>query len=695
MVDGSNGLIGRQLGKYTLTEHIGSGGMATVYKGYRADLDRTVAVKILKVNPTVMDESLVSRFKLEARTIARLEHPHILSLYDYGVEDDLLYLVMPYLPGGSLSTWLKANETPSLSRVAEVLRQVATALDYAHREGIIHRDIKPDNILMDRNGNALVADFGIAKIAESESRLTATGGVVGTPAYLPPEQGTGADITPSSDIYSLGVVIYEIITGVKPYTAETPIQVILQHMNEPIPNVLESAPYLPASLESVMERALAKQPAERYQTATDFTDDFTRAIETAPDVNATMPLSGTGSTLSPPTSTQVGVKTADVPLAPDAEISGSGNTRQDIPSQKPPVWLYTAIIGLLVAGGIGIAFFVAGQDETLPNSQATEQGAPSEAIPTIQAVAPVVQDTFGRAVFTTTDSFADTLELEVENLRPPGAGNVYAVWLQNTTEEDFLPVGELSLDTFGSGSLAPYVDGEGQVLLANYNAVAISQEQEVGEAPAGEIVYGGELASPITGTFEALFVTSADGINGQGLAASARAEAAEAETHSGLAQSAGTLGSMKSHAEHTVNIIEGTQVDYNNNGRPENPGAGVGVIPLLESIEQQILDLATDPTASTTLQSNIEFLRVCVVNAQTNSERIVELEQEMLAANSIEEVAEQAETSTVLAEAVLEGRDANGNGQIDPFENECALEQMEEFSLLLGTINIVEAETSG
>ena len=184
------------------------------------------------------------------------------------------------------------------------------------------------------------------------------------------------------------------------------------------------------------------------------------------------------------------------------------------------------------------------------------------------------------------------------------------------------------------------------------------------------------------------------GINEQSIVESAIAEAEAAERHAGLAQSAGTIGSMKSHAEHTVNIIEGTQVDYNENGRPENPGFGVGVLPLLGEIENDINELATAPDASTTLQSNIEFMRVCVVNAREDAERIVTLEQDMLAADSIDAIEEEASESTKLAREVIEGADINGNGQIDPFEGECALSQIEQFSLLMGTANIVEATTT-
>ena len=275
-------LVGRKLGMYQITELLGQGGMATVYKGYREDIDRYVAVKVLPPHPG-LDHQFVDRFKLEARTIARLQHPHILPLYDYGVEDDIIYLVMAYVAGGSLADMMDKGRIP-LPEIERVLRQVAGALDYAHRQGVIHRDIKPDNILLDNDGNVLLADFGIVKIVSGESStntnpaLTQTGGLVGTPAYMSPEQGSGlSDITTRADQYSLGVVVYEMLTGEPPYTADTPMQVVIKHITEPVPNPSNVNKNLSPEMESVIQRVLAKRPDDRYGTVTEFADDFARA----------------------------------------------------------------------------------------------------------------------------------------------------------------------------------------------------------------------------------------------------------------------------------------------------------------------------------------------------------------------------------------------------------------------------------
>src|SRR5690606_20735111 len=175
------------------------------------------------------DDGYITRFQQEARTIARLQHPHIISVYDYGEEDGTLYLVSPLIDGGTLSDRIRKGALSPVE-TESLLRQIGQALDYAHRNGVIHRDIKPDNVLLDREGNALLTDFGIAKIIEGSTALTATGGLVGTPAYMSPEQGQGLPVDYRTDLYSLGVVVFEMLTGRQPYDADTPMQVVFKHI---------------------------------------------------------------------------------------------------------------------------------------------------------------------------------------------------------------------------------------------------------------------------------------------------------------------------------------------------------------------------------------------------------------------------------------------------------------------------------
>jgi serine/threonine protein kinase len=254
-----------KIGRYLITSEIGRGGMATVYLGHDPAFDRDVAIKVL---PREFSHDLTfrERFEREARTIARLEHSAIVPVYDVGSEDGLSFLVMRYMPGGSLAERIEQGPIP-LAETARILADVSAGLDEAHARGIIHRDLKPGNILFDRGEAAYLSDFGIVKLAEASAALTGTG-IVGTPSYMSPEQARGdPDIDHRSDIYALGVIAYEMLTGKAPYEADTPMGVAIKHILDPVPEILSVKPDLPAAIGPVMKRALAKDRGERFPTS--------------------------------------------------------------------------------------------------------------------------------------------------------------------------------------------------------------------------------------------------------------------------------------------------------------------------------------------------------------------------------------------------------------------------------------------
>jgi serine/threonine protein kinase/ligand-binding sensor domain-containing protein len=273
--------IGRRIGTYQIVEQIGRGGMATVFKAYQPSMDRYVAIKILPSHFTE-DESFVGRFTQEARTLARLEHPHILPVHDYGEEDGTTYLVMRYVQAGTLKDLINREGTVSLRETARILAQVGGALDYAHSLDVIHRDIKPSNVLIDERGNTFLTDFGIAKLVAETAQFTASGAVIGTPAYMAPEQGMGQPVDYRCDIYALGVVLYELVTGRVPYEAETPLAVLLQHVNAPLPLPRQIRPDLPEAVERVVLKAMAKKPEERFQSAQQMVDALAEAVAARP-----------------------------------------------------------------------------------------------------------------------------------------------------------------------------------------------------------------------------------------------------------------------------------------------------------------------------------------------------------------------------------------------------------------------------
>jgi len=269
-------MIGSKLGPYEVLDEIGRGGMATVYRAYQPNMDRFVAIKVIH-KAVASDSMLLDRFQREAKLIARLEHPHILPVYDYNGHHDPPYIVMRYMPTGTLKEILLRDQL-RFNEVAYLIRQIASALDYAHRQGVIHRDVKPSNIMVDVDGNAFLTDFGIARMVEGTTGLTATGLTVGTPGYMAPEQGMGLAVDGRVDVYALGVMLFEMLTRATPYHAETPMGVILRHINDPVPAASSLNPDISPDIDQIIFRSMAKDPNNRYSTATEMAEDFVAVI---------------------------------------------------------------------------------------------------------------------------------------------------------------------------------------------------------------------------------------------------------------------------------------------------------------------------------------------------------------------------------------------------------------------------------
>lgn len=270
-------MIGESIGEYRIEYILGEGGMATVYKAYQPSFDRYVAIKVLP-REFSDDPRFLERFQHEARIIARLEHRAILPVYAYGEHEGMPYIVMRLLEGGSLRRRLRQGPLDPAA-AARICGQVAEALDYAHEHGVIHRDLKPSNILLDEHGNAYLTDFGIARMIDSAA--ASSNEVVGTPSYMSPEQCQGKPATPASDIYALGAILYELLTGKPPFEGDTPLAVMTKHVREPRPSVQAVDPALPAAYDRVIARAMARQPEQRYPTAVALAVDFRGAVQAA------------------------------------------------------------------------------------------------------------------------------------------------------------------------------------------------------------------------------------------------------------------------------------------------------------------------------------------------------------------------------------------------------------------------------
>ena len=375
--------------RYALVRVLGSGGMAKVYLAHDEVLGRDVALKMLR-GAYAEDEEFVERFKREAQAAARLSHPNIVAVYDRGRADDgSYYIAMEYVPGGTLKDRIVRDGALAPGVSAGVAEQIADALSAAHEQGVIHRDIKPQNALVTRSGDVKVTDFGIARAAASPS-VTATSVVLGTAAYMSPEQAQGKPVGPQSDLYSLGVVLYEMLTGALPFDAENPVALSLKHVNEPAPSPREANPEIPEALDAITLRLLAKDPADRYPSSAALADDLARIqaglAPTVVDAEKTTLIAAP----LPPLPQDRRTRTARTSVAPP-----TSQTRVAPPASSPPPpgrrrggWLFRLLAPLLVGvaliAGLAYALTLDSNSTNNPDPTANEP-APRQEAPQQQA----------------------------------------------------------------------------------------------------------------------------------------------------------------------------------------------------------------------------------------------------------------------------------------------------------------------
>src|SRR5690625_3755536 len=265
--------------RYRIKRRIGGGGMANVYLGFDLILERDVAIKVLRME-FVNDPEFVERFDREAQAATSLSHPNIVNIYDVGEEDDILYIVMEYVDGLTLKEYIQKHGPLSVEKAIDIMDQLTAAIQHAHETGLIHRDIKPQNVLINQNGTVKVTDFGIA-VALSATALTQTNSVLGSVHYLSPEQARGGKATKKSDIYSLGIVFYELLTGQLPFSGQSPISIALKHLQSETPSVRSIVPDIPQSVENIVLQATAKDPFHRYESVYEMETALNRALDPA------------------------------------------------------------------------------------------------------------------------------------------------------------------------------------------------------------------------------------------------------------------------------------------------------------------------------------------------------------------------------------------------------------------------------
>ena len=398
-------LIGQSLGRYQILEQLGEGGMATVYKAYDTLLERFVAIKVIRTDqfaPSMLGEML-KRFEREAKALAKLSHPNIVHVHDYGEHEGAPYLVMEYLPSGTLK---QSQGVPvPWQQALHILLPIAQALAYAHEHNVIHRDIKPANILLTENGLPMLSDFGIAKILESNAggTLTGTGMSIGTPEYMAPEQWTGQS-SPQSDIYSLAVVLYELVTGRKPYTSDTPVGIMLKQVNEPLPLPTQFVPDLPEGVEKVLVKALERRPEDRYQSMSEFAsalESLAGGQTLAAGLNAED--TRAGKTVLASAGTGQADALAAVRAADSSQPSAGSTPKVQVPSGEHRLpskrslrWIPFGVLGLVLCAGVvvGARFVIGGlQGNHPPVGLATSTVTPALVPASTQGPAPTLAST--------------------------------------------------------------------------------------------------------------------------------------------------------------------------------------------------------------------------------------------------------------------------------------------------------------
>lgn len=450
-------LIGKMIDRYKLVEQVGSGGMATVYKALDTRLEREVAVKVIRSEAFPPDQldMILARFEREAKALARLSHPNIVNVMDYGEYEGTPYLVMAYLSGGTLKE--KLGKPIFWRDAVQLLLPVARALEYVHEHNIINRDVKPSNILLTEKGLPMLTDFGLVKLFEGhDAQLTASGAGIGTPDYMAPEQWTG-EATALSDLYSLGVVLYEMITGYRPYVSDTPAGVLIKQLNEPLPLPNQYVPDLPNPIESVLLKALARQPEDRYPNMGAFADELQALLEDRQPVAATIKTEHlrekmTGKfkkeELQAAQQTIAQIKAAQA-IPP---VTINPRTQPVKPRSKLPLFAVLGVLGLLVlCGGCWLVYkfsnFIATQTPPTPAESlaATQTFAPAETVaaPTASALPVIPTETLSPTATSMPEEIGDSRNIRMR-LIPTGEFTMGS----NGGPADTRPESVVNLDAF-------------------------------------------------------------------------------------------------------------------------------------------------------------------------------------------------------------------------------------------------------
>ncbi len=666
--------IGQTIGKVRVDKYLARGGMAEVYLGTHLSLERPIAIKVLH-NYIEAEPDLLERFQREAKAVAGLRHPNIVQVFDFDTYDGHPYIVMEYLKGPSFSTYLntlhKSGTKLTFEQIGQLLKSLVAGLDYAHSQGIVHRDIKPANILLhtksgDFSENSpitkdvepVITDFGLARIAHSGNQ-TASGLVSGTPSYMSPEQARGTKVDHRTDIYSLGIILYEMVAGQVPFGGDTAITIIFKHINEAPPPIEDISP----ELQAVIDKAITKFPEDRYQSCRDLLIDYYEAV---------------------------GMHT-------QAETIHSLQTRTPRPvsvskKKKPalnPLWIGTGIFAcvclsftLLSVLGISVysIFPQLRTAQTDPTHAATEH---AETTPNPDLIVNTEDAAVGILRFQDGTAIADQITVNAKLASLP-ENTQYEVWLVDDSGEQSRSIGTLTADDSGTFSLT-YVDAQSRNLLTDFSHMEITLEPNPDNSPnpSGEVAYSSGIPGRALAHIRHLIVSTEetpnqiammDGLKNNATLLNQNAEAMLA------AFEAGNQKDIRSNAEAIINLVVGNQdssyVDWDGNGTLNDPGDGYGLLVngdqtgYVGGVHHHSSYSADADDSTPNIRLHNEHVEISIHNIEEWAIELRDITKRIVQAPEGANVEADIRNAVVLANQILNGLDINGNEIIEPITGE-------------------------
>ena len=688
--------IGKTIGNVKIEKYLARGGMAEVYLGTHITLERQVAVKVMH-NFIEEDPDYLQRFQREAKVVAGLRHPNIVQVFDFATTDGHPYIVMEYLKGPSLDDYLRSlharNVRLPLDQVARLLQSVASALSYAHGQGVIHRDIKPGNIILQSRTNqilldgklpddvdAILTDFGLVRITNTISQ-TATGIVNGTPAYMSPEQALGKEMDYRTDIYSLGVILYEMIAGCLPFEGDSVTAVILKHINEPPPPI----DGITAPIQAVINRALEKDPNLRYQTALDLSADFDRAINPNPGAQ----------TISGAAQAQT-VKSAPAPV-------------KTKPARTPflligGILVVLACLSLVLVGRpvISALSIFPKLNDVKTTSSITQAPAGSNS-----TQMPAVQDnSVGVMRFQDGTSQLDQITISAK-LAAPANGTQYEAWLINDSGEQRRSLGVLTQDASGQFTLS-FVDPQSRNLLDGYNRMEITVEPSPDDSPnpSGQVAYSSSIPDGALMHIRHLLVRIEETPGEIGMAVGLVKDATLIKKTADAmleAYDKGDLPNVQANAEAIANLIVGKQdsnsyKDWDRDRKIEDPGDGYGLLlngdqaGYIGGVIDHAKLAAESPDATEMIRTHAQHVTISAQNVEAWATLLRDIAIRVAEGKSGKNEEADIHFAAILANQMLNGVDIDGNETIDPIPGEGGAITAYEHAEYMSDMQIVQGK---